>query len=139
MGNLLLMITALIAAFVLHKCIALASNYHRARRTGFPVIVSPAPSQNPVWLVISIVWLPYLKRFLTAKLYDHFDVAVHGWEFRQNGALHRRLGRTFALVTPDECSLWLVGYPLWVTGRCLDMELTMEQVCGPGPGKDHSE
>ncbi|KAK1146374.1 hypothetical protein N8T08_003161 [Aspergillus melleus] len=103
---LVLIITALSAVFLLVKCVALVKNYSRARRTGFPVYISPALSQNPAWMVTGPIFLPYLKNYLPGWLHDRLDVTLHGWEFRQNGAIHRRVGKTFVLVTPEEVSLW---------------------------------
>ncbi|KAJ5676144.1 hypothetical protein N7462_009041 [Penicillium macrosclerotiorum] len=49
---------------------------------------------------------PYLARYLPALIYDRIDVTIHGWEFRRRRWYHDRLGDIFALVTPDEFSVW---------------------------------
>ncbi|KAI9046082.1 cytochrome P450 [Aspergillus affinis] len=101
-----LITTALIAVYLLMKIVALAKNYSRARRSGFPVYISPVPSENIVWMVTAPILLRYLKNYLPQGIYDRLDVTLHGWEFRQNGAIFRRVAKTFMLVTPDEVSFW---------------------------------
>ncbi|KAA8644966.1 cytochrome P450 [Aspergillus tanneri] len=52
---------------------------------------------------------------LAGWIYERINLATHGWEFRKKGEIHRRLGKTFVLVTLDECSLWVAEPALGTT------------------------
>lgn len=97
----------LILSYMLLKAVSLARFYLYARRAGFPIYVSPIPSQSAPWLILGPALRPQFKQYLPEWVYERIDLVVHGWEFRKKAEMHRRLGKTFVIVTPDECSLWV--------------------------------
>ncbi|KIW01468.1 uncharacterized protein PV09_07225 [Verruconis gallopava] len=48
-----------------------------------------------------------MERYLPEWIYDRLVVFCAGWEFHAGAKMHRRLGKVFVAVTPDECSLWI--------------------------------
>ncbi|OJD10562.1 hypothetical protein AJ78_08463 [Emergomyces pasteurianus Ep9510] len=94
-------------AYFIYKLISLLRFYIHARRAGFPIIVSPVLSKSIPWMILAQPLLPWFKKYLPAWINDRLDVATHGWEFRRKREFHDRLGNIFAVVTPDECWLWV--------------------------------
>ncbi|KAE8150733.1 cytochrome P450 monooxygenase [Aspergillus avenaceus] len=93
--------------YLTYKCLSFLRFYIHARRTGFPVIVSPAFSRGVPWMIFAPMIVPRLKGLFPAWLFDRLDVAAHGWEFRRKRAFFDRWGEIFALATPDECTVWV--------------------------------
>lgn len=85
---------------------ALASNYRKARRTGFPIYISPVNQDNFLWLIFSVPLRPLFSRFLPAFAFDRIEVAIYGWEHLLRNSVQERLGATFLLVTPGKNELW---------------------------------
>ncbi|RDW72334.1 uncharacterized protein DSM5745_07506 [Aspergillus mulundensis] len=56
-------------------------------------------------MVVTPMLQPHLQKYLPKRLYARIDLAIYGWEFRRKDEVHGRLGKTFALVTLDECTL----------------------------------
>jgi hypothetical protein len=92
--------------YLLLKLCSWARYYIHGRRSGFPVIVSPAPTKSAPWLLLGPVLHPVFKRYLPEWIFWRVDISINGWEYRRRTEIHDRLGKVFALVTPDECSLW---------------------------------
>ncbi|KAJ0418826.1 cytochrome P450 [Aspergillus carlsbadensis] len=99
--------TAALLAYISWKLLSLARFYTHARRTGFPVLIAPFPTKNLLWMVLTPIPQPLLKRYTPEPLYTRLDVAIYGWECRQKAEVHAWLGKTFVLVTLDECTLWV--------------------------------
>ena len=94
------------SAFFLYKLIYFIRFYIQARRSGFPVYVSPVPSRSILWMILAPIVVSHLEKYLPALIYERLDVATPGWEFRRKRELHERLGKVFVLVTIDSCSVW---------------------------------
>lgn len=92
--------------YFLFKFVTFTRFYLNARRTGFPVYISPILSKSIPWMVLGPAFQPQLERYLPAWIYDRMDPVIHAWEFRKKSAITDRLGRVFVVVSPDECSLW---------------------------------
>jgi hypothetical protein len=96
----------LFAIYFLVKSVSFLRFYINGRRTGFPVYVTPVPSKSPLWMILGPVFQPQFKKYLPEWIYERLDIVTHGWEFRRKTEFHDRFGKVFAVVTPDECSLW---------------------------------
>lgn len=96
----------LLIVYIATKGFSFARFYINARRTGFPVFVSPILSKSPAWMILGTALQPQFKKYLPEWIYVRLDLTTHGWEFRRRTEMHDRLGKVFAVVTPDECSLW---------------------------------
>lgn len=96
----------LLLLFFCYKLISFVRLYIHARRSGFPVYVSPVLSKSIPWMILGPLLQPQLEKYLPAWIYDRLDVVIHAFEFRRKRAFNDRLGNIFAVVSPDECSLW---------------------------------
>ncbi|KAL2803109.1 putative cytochrome P450 monooxygenase [Aspergillus granulosus] len=104
----LLSVTAtLLVAFYIYKLSSFLRFYSNAKRTGFPVFVSPIFSKSIAWMILGPALQPVYKKYLPQWIFDRLEICAHGWEFRNKRAYHDRLGDVFILVTPDECSVWM--------------------------------
>lgn len=92
--------------YVLFKCACFIRNYTIARRSGFPVYISPVLSKSAAWLILGPTFQLQFEKYLPEWIYGRLDFIISGWEVRWKGRMHRRPGKTFVVVTPDECSLW---------------------------------
>lgn len=97
---------ALAVLYVLFKCASFIRNYTIARRSGFPVYVSPVLSKSVAWLILGPTFQQQFEKHLPDWIYGRLDFIISGWEVRWREKMHRRPGKTFVVVTPDECSLW---------------------------------
>jgi hypothetical protein len=101
---------AILAIFLTSKALSFSKNYIAGRRTGFPIVVSPVLSKSILWMVFGAVFQPQFKKYFPAWLYDRCDLVTHGWEFRRKANMHESLGKSFVVVSPDECTLWYVAW-----------------------------
>jgi hypothetical protein len=104
--SLLSATATLLVAFYIYKLFTFLRFYHHARRTGFPVFVSPIFSKSIPWMILGPALQPVYKKYLPGWIYDRLEVCAHGWEFRSKREYHDKLGDVFVVVTPDECSVW---------------------------------
>lgn len=82
-------------AFSAYKLVSLIRFYIHARRTGFPVYISPVMPKSILWLVLAPPLVPQLEKYLPGWIYDRLDVVTHGWEYRRKRGLDDRLGNPF--------------------------------------------
>ncbi|QSS51007.1 cytochrome P450 [Histoplasma capsulatum var. duboisii H88] len=94
-------------SFFIYKLVSLVRHYIQARRSGLPIFISPVLSKSIPWMVLGPYLQPFFRKHLPALLYDRLDIVTHGWEYRRGREFHERLGNIFALVTPDECLIWV--------------------------------
>ncbi|KAL3441772.1 cytochrome P450 [Aspergillus insuetus] len=99
--------TGALFLYISWKLISLTRFYINGRRSGFPVFIAPFPTKNILWMVITPMLQPLLEKYIPEPLYTRLDVAIYGWECRQKAEIHGRVGKTFVLVTLDECTLWV--------------------------------
>lgn len=104
--TLTLLLKTLAVAFIIYKLTWFATHYWHARCSAFPILVVPVFSKSTLWLVLASALQPYLEKYLPSFIYDRIDITIHGWKFRRKRWYHDRLGATFALVTPDEFTIW---------------------------------
>ncbi|KAL5334268.1 putative cytochrome P450 monooxygenase [Aspergillus crustosus] len=104
--SLLSIVTTLILAFTIYKSITFTRLYLAARRSGFPVFVTPVLSKSIPWMILGPALQPQFQKYLPTSIYERLDVVAHGWEFRNKRKYHDRLGNTFIVVSPDEASVW---------------------------------
>ncbi|KAL5047695.1 hypothetical protein BDW71DRAFT_33861 [Aspergillus fruticulosus] len=105
--SILSAIATLALAFTIYKALSFLRFYTNARRTGFPVFVSPVFSKSIPWMILGPALQPVYKKYLPTWIFERLEICAHGWEFRNKRTFHERLGNVFVLVTPDECSLFI--------------------------------
>ncbi|KAL4753494.1 hypothetical protein BDW72DRAFT_210017 [Aspergillus terricola var. indicus] len=105
--NILSAMATLALAFTIYKLLSFLRFYMHARRTGFPVFVSPVLSKSIPWMILGPALQPVYKKYLPNWIFERLEICAHGWEFRNKRAFHDRLGNVFVVVTPDECSIYI--------------------------------
>ncbi|KAL5000911.1 cytochrome P450 monooxygenase [Aspergillus recurvatus] len=105
--SILSAIAALALGFSIYKFLSFLRFYNNARRTGFPIFVSPVFSKSIPWMILGPALQPVYKKYLPNWIFERLEICAHGWEFRNKRAFHERLGNVFVLVTPDECSIYI--------------------------------
>ncbi|KAL4742578.1 cytochrome P450 [Aspergillus similis] len=100
-------LATLALAFTIYKLLSFLRFYTHARRTGFPIFVSPVLSKSIPWMILGPALQPVYKQYLPNWIFERLEICAHGWEFRNKRAFHERLGNVFVLVTPDECSIYI--------------------------------
>ncbi|OJJ42355.1 hypothetical protein ASPZODRAFT_105425, partial [Penicilliopsis zonata CBS 506.65] len=100
-------LVAIAGLYLLYKLACFLRFYLIGRRTGFPLYIVPIFSQSPVWKVLGPIYQPVFRRHLPEWIANRLDVVTHGWDFRLKNILHEQLGSVFAVVSPDECTLWI--------------------------------
>ncbi|KAL6236746.1 hypothetical protein BDW75DRAFT_249870 [Aspergillus navahoensis] len=105
--SILSVLATLALAFTIYKFLSFLRFYTHARRAGFPIFVSPVLSKSIPWMILGPALQPVYKKYLPTWIYERLDICAHGWEFRNKRAFHERLGNVFALVTPDECTIYI--------------------------------
>ena len=97
----LLLIWTVILVPIIWTLTSIASNYAVARHIGFPIIISPVSTLNPLWIIVYRLFPPILQ---LKRLPFGFGVWARctymGWQFDDKHALHTSLGPIFTLVTP---------------------------------------
>ncbi|OJZ90997.1 hypothetical protein ASPFODRAFT_41430 [Aspergillus luchuensis CBS 106.47] len=93
--------------YLLYKLLSFIRFYIIGRRSGYPLVVTPLFTRHSLWQIVGPTFQVQLKRYFPTWLYEHLDIHIHGWEFRHKNAMHRRYGKIFVIVSPDECSLWI--------------------------------
>jgi hypothetical protein len=104
--NFTTVILTLSLIFLISKSYSFASNYVAAVRTGYPVYISPVLSKSILWMVLGPVFQPQFKKWFPEWFYERLDISIHGWEFRQKDKMHKKLGKVFVVVSPDENVVW---------------------------------
>lgn len=104
--SLLVLIASSAIGYIAYKAITFLGNYANARRSNFPIYISPVPSRSIAWMILGPALRSQYKKYLPAWLFDRLDIISHGWELHRKTDYHDKLGKTFVLVTPDECSIW---------------------------------
>ncbi|KIH93320.1 hypothetical protein SPBR_04167 [Sporothrix brasiliensis 5110] len=97
---------AVFGAWLVSSAHRLYVNYRNAVRSGFPVLLCPVNTQNPLYMALNPALRPLLKRILPTAVYDRWHPATYGWEFRDRHGLHDRIGPVFVLVTTGVNELW---------------------------------
>ncbi|KAK4936984.1 hypothetical protein LTR66_015264 [Elasticomyces elasticus] len=110
--SLLVVIATYVVGYTAYKSISFLRNYANARHSKFPIYISPIPSRSIAWMILGPALRPQYKKYLPTWLFDRLDIISHGWENHRKTEYHDKLGKTFVLVTPDECALWVADYEL---------------------------
>ena len=99
--ELFLLCATIALAFVSWSLISILLNYKAARKIGFPVIISPVASLNPIWILTWRTFPSVLSlRHLPLGLGKWARCTYMGWPFDDKDALHKELGPIFTIVTP---------------------------------------
>jgi len=99
-------ILILLSIFIITKTTSFVRNYVAAVRTGYPVFAIPVLSKSIPWLILAPIFQPQLKKLFPKWIYERVDIVIHGWQFRRKEEVHARVGKVFAVATPDEVALW---------------------------------
>jgi len=106
---------SLLTVYFLSKAASFVKNYNAGIRTGYPVWVSPVFSHSIAWMILGPMFRPQMERYLPEWIYDRLVVFCAGWEFHAGVRMHKKLGKIFVTVTPDECTLWFVSnFSNWI-------------------------
>jgi cytochrome P450 len=91
-----------VASWGAWSCHSLYQNYRKAQAFGFPIVIVPVGSLNPLWILIYNVFTPSrdLLRRLPFGLGDWVQYSYFGWTYHDGGAAHRTMGPSFVLCTP---------------------------------------
>jgi hypothetical protein len=92
--------------YFLSKTASFIKNYIAGVRTGYPVCVSPILSHSIPWMILGPMFRPQMELHLPEWIYDRLVILCAGWEFHAGVKMHKKLGKVFVVVTPDECTLW---------------------------------
>lgn len=76
-------------------------NYQKARRIGFPIVVTPIDPFDPLWVVARPYLAPLLSR-LPFGLGDFTHYSYLAWAWKDGILMHKRYGDTLTIVTPAE-------------------------------------
>lgn len=76
-------------------------NYRKARRIGFPIVITPIDPFDPLWVVAGPYLAPLLSH-LPFGLGDFTRYSYIGWAWKDGLAMHERYGDALAIVTPVE-------------------------------------
>jgi hypothetical protein len=76
-------------------------NYQKARRIGFPIVVTPIDPFDPLWVVARPYLAPLLSR-LPFGLGDFTHYRYLAWAWKDGILMHKRYGDTLTIVTPAE-------------------------------------
>ena len=106
-----------------NKLVRLLSNYHAARKLGFPIIVVPFTWQSLVWRAVAGSLADLIAR-LPFGLGDWVHYSQLGWSQIDRYRTHLRLGPTFTLVSawkneviiadPATCNDVMYHYKAWI-------------------------
>lgn len=83
------------ALIFLKNLVSLARNYHIARKTNLPIVVSPVHRSGKLWLV--------LQRFVAPVLAKAFWVRCnwYGQLWKEQDSLHRDIGKVYLNISAD--------------------------------------
>lgn len=99
--NWILVFASAILAPCSWSLIVIITNYNKARQIGFPIIISPVSSLNPLWILSYRIFPVILSlKHLPFGLGTWARCTVMGWTFQDKHALHDELGVIFTIVTP---------------------------------------
>ena len=97
----LIILFTIILALIIWTLTSITSNYAVARRIGFPIIISPVSTLNPLWIITYRVFPPILQlKRLPFGTGVWARCTYMGWQFDDKYALHSSLGPIFTIVTP---------------------------------------
>ncbi|CAK7231587.1 hypothetical protein SCUCBS95973_007966 [Sporothrix curviconia] len=103
----LVAVLAIVGVWLVSSVHRLYTNYQNAIRSGWPVVVCPVNTQNPLFMVLNAPLRPFVERFLPSAVYNRFHLSTYGWEFRtKNNAVHDRIGPVYVLVTTGTNEIW---------------------------------
>lgn len=99
--NWLLLVASIVLASLSWSTFAIIVNYRKACKIGFPIVISPVSSLNPLW-ILTYRGFPkvLLLKHLPFGLGLWARCTVMGWTFQDKHALHDELGPIFLIVTP---------------------------------------
>lgn len=94
-----LVLGSLCLAYFVYNAFKLAKNYFKARKSGFPIYITPVDPGNPFWIILAPFILPTLRRLLPYQLWRPLDLSTYGYEWRDFVAGRSRPS-VYALCAP---------------------------------------
>ena len=95
------------ASWVVWCTVSFLKNLQTAKKLGFPIVISPVSTNNPLWIVLGPLCAPLLARFpgpiRKLAFYNTYD-----WMYIDQGRIHEEMGQVVMHVTPGLNQL-LVG------------------------------
>lgn len=79
--------------------ISFSKNYHAAKKTGLPIVVSPFDHMNPFWVALQKPLRPFLES-LPFGLGSFVRYSHLSWYFEDKYRMHAEHGKVFLIVTP---------------------------------------
>lgn len=106
MASLIVYMLCAILPYVIWNLQSWFKNYLEARKTGFPILITPANTSNILWMLFSIPLRSFMSRTLPSSLFGRLDPAIYGWEYKSRWRIFERIGSgAFILVTPGKNEL----------------------------------
>ena len=125
MASFAVYVLCLVIPYLLWSCQSWFHNYQKAQQSGFPILVCPANTDNPLWIIFSVTARPLLAKYLPSFVFDRLNAGIYGWEYRVRYDLFARLGPAFMLVTPGKNELLVADPEITcnIVNRRLDFEM----------------
>lgn len=100
--NLIFVLASIILASFSWTFFSIISNYNKACKIAFPIILSPVSPLNPLW-ILTYRTFPFVLslKYLPLGLGQWARCTYMGWNFHDKHALHDELGPVFIVVTPS--------------------------------------
>lgn len=104
----ILIVSSIVIGWIAWTAVSLFANFQLARQLGFPIIISPVSSFDPLW-ILAYKFLPILRliKWLPFGWGTFLRCTYMGWQFGEKYALHEQFGDAFMLVTPSTNELVL--------------------------------
>lgn len=106
--------------------ITIAGHYRAARKTGFPIVVSPVSPRNPVWLLTQ----KYLAPIIYQAPFGIGSWAVftrRGWLWKGHEKVQQELGKVWIQVSPKGLDVSESSESIHHHPTCGDLELLGQQ------------
>ncbi|KMU74305.1 hypothetical protein CISG_04654 [Coccidioides immitis RMSCC 3703] len=98
-----------IILYIFTILLKLLQNYQRARKIGLPIVFVPVDQSNILWIIISPIVRPLLKRYLPRFIYNRIVICIFGHEFHEKLEPFKNFvggQKTYTLITLRGLEIW---------------------------------
>ncbi|EER23834.1 hypothetical protein CPC735_052040 [Coccidioides posadasii C735 delta SOWgp] len=98
-----------IILYIFAILLKLLQNYQRARKIGLPIVFVPVDQSNILWIIISPIVRPLLKRYLPRFIYNRIVICIFGHEFHEKLEPFKNFvggQKTYTLITLRGLEIW---------------------------------
>ncbi|KAM7201214.1 Cytochrome P450 [Naviculisporaceae sp. PSN 640] len=81
-------------------------NYRAAKKSGFPVLISPFSPDLMPYMLLKVPLRNFLEKYIPLS---GIRPSIFGWEMIDKTAVHDKYGETFILCTPDVNEVWVAS------------------------------